>query len=257
LSSSIVSSGGCRSDRGCIHRGGSWWALALLAQTDAAVAHGKDQFVAISSTRALHRQRDLAFLGELDRVRQQVQQHLPQPRHVAGHGHGHIGIDAGRKRQALLRSARTHQVQRRVHALTQHEGLRLELHAPGLDLREVEDVVDDRQQRLARFVDQRRQLALVGVEPGVEQQPAHADDAVHRRADLVAHRRQERALGLVGGLGCSAGLTLALRDAQLLESAQDDGADKDERNRRRAQARRPVAELERAGVDGDEVADYG
>ena len=78
---------------------------------------------------------------------------------------------------------------------------------------------------------------------------------VHRRADLVAHRRQERALGLVGGLGGRTCLALALRDAQLLERAQDDGADKDERNRRRAQDARPVGELERAGVDRHEVAD--
>ena len=39
----------------------------------------------------------------------------------------------------------------------------------------------------------------------VEQQAAHADDGVHRRADLVAHRRQEGALGLVGGFGLGAG----------------------------------------------------
>ena len=30
-----------------------------------------------------------------------------------------------------------------------------------------------------------------GVSVGVEQQPGHADDAVHRRADLVAHVGQE------------------------------------------------------------------
>ncbi len=34
-----------------------------------------------------------------------------------------------------------------------------------------------------------------------EQQPAHPDHRVHRRADLVAHRGQERPLGLVGLLG--------------------------------------------------------
>ena len=33
----------------------------------------------------------------------------------------------------------------------------------------------------------------------------HADDAVHRRADLVAHGRQERRLGAVGGLGVEPG----------------------------------------------------
>ena len=44
-------------------------------------------------------------------------------------------------------------------------------------------------------------LALLVVELGVGQEAAHADDRVHRRADLVAHRGQEGALGLVGGLG--------------------------------------------------------
>ena len=39
---------------------------------------------------------------------------------------------------------------------------------------------------------------------GVEQQPAHADDRVHRRADLVAHRGEERALRLVRGVRVAA-----------------------------------------------------
>ena len=34
-----------------------------------------------------------------------------------------------------------------------------------------------------------------------QSQLGHADDAVHRRADLVAHVGQELALGAVGGLG--------------------------------------------------------
>ena len=45
-------------------------------------------------------------------------------------------------------------------------------------------------------------VALLVVERRVEQQPAHADDGIHRRADFVAHGRQERALGLIGSL-CS------------------------------------------------------
>ena len=41
---------------------------------------------------------------------------------------------------------------------------------------------------------------------GVEGQLGHADDAVHGRADLVAHVGQELALGPVGGLGGVLGL---------------------------------------------------
>ena len=51
--------------------------------------------------------------------------------------------------------------------------------------------------------------ALLGIEPGVHQQPRHADDAVHRGADFVAHGGQEFLLGVVGGVGG------ALADGQL------------------------------------------
>ena len=75
----------------------------------------------------------------------------------------------------------------------------LQFQAPGLDLGEVQDVVDDGEQRFAAFADGFGVIALVGCQPGIEQQPGHADDAVHRRADLVAHRGQEFRLGMVGG----------------------------------------------------------
>ena len=45
--------------------------------------------------------------------------------------------------------------------------------------------------------------ALEVVERGVQQQLGHADDAVHRRADLVAHVGQELALGTVAAIASS------------------------------------------------------
>ena len=72
------------------------------------------------------------------------------------------------------------------------EGRRLELELAGLDLREVQDVVDDRRaarrRRLARRVAYSRCSSSSG---GVEEQLGEPDDRVHRRADLVAHRREE------------------------------------------------------------------
>jgi hypothetical protein len=56
---------------------------------------------------------------------------------------------------------------------------------------------------------------------GVEQQPAHADHRVHRRADLVAHRREERALRLVRGLGQGARFLRLPEQARVLD--RDDG----------------------------------
>jgi hypothetical protein len=57
------------------------------------------------------------------------------------------------------------------------------------------------------------------------QQAGHADDAVHRRADLVRHGGEELALGAGGGVG------LALGAAQLqlgLDARRDVGLDGDE-----------------------------
>ena len=47
------------------------------------------------------------------------------------------------------------------------------------------------EQRLTRVAHRLRVVALPGVEVGLEQQVRHADDAVHRGADLVAHVREE------------------------------------------------------------------
>ena len=159
-----------------------------------------------SAARALHRQHDLARLGELDRVGEQVEQHLAQPRHVAADRRRHVALEDVGDVEVLLGRARADEVERRLDALAQVERLRLDVHAAGLDLREVEDVVDDGQQRVARIADGGGVVALLVVERRVEQQPAHADDRVHRRADLVAHRREEGALGLVGRLGRGARL---------------------------------------------------
>ena len=92
------------------------------------------------------------------------------------------------------------------------DGVQLEL--ARLDLGEVEDVVDHRQQRVGRLLDHLQVLALLGVELGLQRQLGHADHAVHRRADLVAHVGEELALGAVGLLG------LHLRLARPLLAAQ-------------------------------------
>ena len=154
---------------------------------------------------AAHREHDLAPLGELDRVREQVQEHLAQAGHVTDdRGRGAVA-DQVREVQALLGGPRGHEVERALDALPQVERLGLELELPRLDLGEVEDVVDDGQERVAALTDDLRELALLVGQRGVQEEPAHPDHGVQRGPDLVAHRRQEGALGLVGRLGLPAG----------------------------------------------------
>ena len=91
--------------------------------------------------------------------------------------------------------------QRLGHALDQLDGGELdafEVEAARLDLGEVEDVVDDPQQRRRRIAHRAQRLALLDRERRALQHVDHAQHAVHRRADLVAHGGEEGRLGLVG-----------------------------------------------------------
>ena len=77
----------------------------------------------------------------------------------------------------------------------------IEVDPSGLDLRKVEDVVDQRQQGLARSLDDPEELPLLLRELRVERELGHADDPVHRRADLVTHVREKVTLRPIGVLG--------------------------------------------------------
>ena len=84
---------------------------------------------------------------------------------------------------------------------------RIEFHLAGLDLGEVEDVVDHGEQRIRRGAGGLDVVALLRGELGVQSQFRHSQDAVHGRPDLMAHVGQELALGQVGrGRGQFGGL---------------------------------------------------
>ncbi len=84
----------------------------------------------------------------------------------------------------------------------------MKLHAPRLDLRQIEHVVDQREEVASRRVDLlevRNQRVLPGLLRVLLEHLAVADDGVERCAQFVAHRGEKLALRLVGGLGRLAG----------------------------------------------------
>ena len=99
----------------------------------------------------------------------------------------------------FLRALAHHGLQVLEHII-EPEGKALEFEAIGLDLREVEDVVDHAEQGCAGAVDLLDVIALAWGEIGFEAQVRHADHRVHRCADLVAHVGEEHALGASGVL---------------------------------------------------------
>jgi hypothetical protein len=70
-----------------------------------------------------------------------------------------------------------------------------------LELREIQDVIDEREQVAAGALDDRGQPSLPSGQFGGEEQFGRADDAVHRGSNLVAHLRQKMPLHDVGSLG--------------------------------------------------------
>ena len=76
---------------------------------------------------------------------------------------------------------------------------RRHLELAGLDLGEVENLRDQREQGVARGLRGANVGGLLGRERRVEQQVGHAEDAVERRADFVTDHGQKARLGAIGG----------------------------------------------------------
>ena len=71
----------------------------------------------------------------------------------------------------------------------------LELDPARLDLGQVENVVDQIEQRVAVVDHDVQVLALLGVEPGLREQFRHPEHGVHRGADFVGHAGEKLGLG--------------------------------------------------------------
>ena len=158
----------------------------------------------VAERRGAGMQADAAALGELQRIAEQVEQHLAHARRVADQRVVGAGIDLDVEREPLDDRLLAERAGDAVDQAGERERGLLQLEAAGLDLREVEHVVDDAQQRLRRIADRRDRAALRAVETLALQHVDHAEHAVHRRADLVAHGGEEGRLRLVGGLGLGA-----------------------------------------------------
>jgi hypothetical protein len=144
-------------------------------------------------------QRQLAALGHAQCVAREVEHDLAHARGVAREARRHAVMHPARERDALLvrrvREQRGDGVDGDPHVEVHARDLEL----ARLDARVVEDVVDQLEQVLPGILDDLGERRLVAVEPRVEQQAAHPDHAVHRRAQLVRHRGEERRLELRAG----------------------------------------------------------
>src|SRR5262249_33613790 len=95
---------------------------------------------------------------------------------------------------AALARARSEEARHLLDGVGEGERARLELERPRLGAREIEDVVDEPHEIARRELTEADELArLLGGE-GDAQQVENADDGGGRRAQLVAHHREEGGL---------------------------------------------------------------
>ena len=91
-------------------------------------------------------QRHLASLGELDRIRQQIVQDLLGALPVRQNSRGNSCRDFGDQAKALVAGQRQEHPLDRLDEIIEGQGRDADLVLAGLDLREIKDLVDERQQ---------------------------------------------------------------------------------------------------------------
>jgi hypothetical protein len=144
----------------------------------------------------LQGQGDAAGFGELDGVAHEIHQDLADAHFVADHRLRQIGSGEPADFQTLVSRAGRQELDHALRGIGDLEGRGLELDLAGLDLGEIEHLVDQRQQCLGRSRNGAGIGALLGRQLGIEQKPGHAEDPVHRGSDFVTHGGEEARLGL-------------------------------------------------------------
>jgi hypothetical protein len=92
----------------------------------------------------------------------------------------------------------------------------LHFHLPGFDFRHVQHITDEVEQVTPAVVDRFEVLAafgFAGLRTQFQQDVGKSQNPVERRADFVAHVRQERAFCMIGGFRCVLGPAQGFRVA--------------------------------------------
>ena len=135
----------------------------LLGHADAAVAYGETQGrLSPCEGDLLDLNMDLAFLGKLHRITDQIVHHLAQAQRIANQGRCHLMIDLKQELQPLLLGAQHQQVGDVLHQLFEREFGNVELQSSRFDLGVIEDVIEDGKQRCRRDMNFAEVIAQLG-----------------------------------------------------------------------------------------------
>ena len=133
---------------------------------------------------------DFTLAGAVDRVADEVPEHLAGPAGVADDVPGQFGPEVDPEGQAPFGCPRRQDAGRFLDHRLEIERNRFDDQPRRGDPGQIEDVVEDRAEAFAGGVNAPDVLTLLGGEVAVEQEAGHADHAVQRGPELVAHGQQ-------------------------------------------------------------------
>ena len=124
---------------------------------------------------------------ELHGVDQQVQQHLPEPLRVGEHVAVQPAVHVGGQLHVARPGQRRHELERVGERLAGVHRLGGEVLRAGLQARDLQHLVDEREEVFAGLLDVLHAGSSLGPQRLEGQELPEADDRVERRAQLVAH----------------------------------------------------------------------
>ena len=175
--------------------------LVFTADAHARISNPEVQAVFAARKLAVNSQGYAPFGGEFDGIVHKVEQDLLEAQAVAPELQRHIVAKLAFILKPLLLNG---EAQRGVHEF-KHVFQRIvgvfQHHLVGFDFGKIQNVVDDGQQVRGGSADFLQIVFLLVAGIGLQGQMGEADDAVHGRADFMAHVRQKFAFGLRGHHG--------------------------------------------------------
>ena len=153
-------------------------------------------------TRIAQHQSHAALCGELDGIAQQVDAYLAYPLFVCTHPLGHAALHLVLKGQAFVGGLQFKHTGQLFHADSELHRLHVQCQLATFNMGHVQCALNQREQMLSAALDHIHRLLAVRWYCDIfTHQLRVTQDAVERRAQLVANGADVTALGLVGVLG--------------------------------------------------------
>src|SRR5260370_26880207 len=122
---------------------------------------------------------DASRVRELDRITEQVDEHLTKPARIAAELSGDTRSNLAGEQQTLLTGLHRKDLRSFSDDLANIEWNLFEVESPSFDFGKIQHVVEHFEQRQRGISSSAQQVALFLRELGLERQFRHTDDAVH------------------------------------------------------------------------------